>query len=328
MHRWIATTVIAPLAALAVLPASPLAAQRQSRASSPSPDSLVERGQLDRAETAYYAAARARPRDPVARWNLGRYLIARGATRVGMTLVEEAVQFGFNKTRADSVLAPVYLDLGEDAKLAALAPSPLSAAERERARYLEAHPSRIVAADSEIVAAYLPAATPSLLGTIAIRVDGRPITARIVNGGPELVLPRSSAAAKRLHVFRGAREGADSASSVALADSIGISRLTTTNVPVALSSGATSDAQVSLEFLARYAPTFDPRVGRVTLRPSDDVGRAGLGATVFLTLVTDGELRILKAGGWTSPTDPAIARILNARRWTVDRKRGNIVVEP
>lgn len=320
MPRRIAATVAITLGAFAgpAVLSAPAAAQRSVSRTALSPDSLVQRGLIDRAESAYYAAVRARPRDPAARWNLGRFLISRGATRVGMTLVEEAVQFGFNKARADSVLAPVYLELGEYAKLAALSPSPLSGAEKLRLRYLESHPSRTISADSQIVAAYLPATTPSLIGTIAIRVDGRPITARIVNSGPELVLPGSGEFAKRLHVF----------GAVGVADSIGISRLSMTSVPLTLAPSATSDARVSLQFLARFAPTFDPRAGRVALRASGQVARASTGATEFLTMVTDGQLRILKAGGWTSPTDPDIARILNARRWTLDRRRGTLVVEP
>lgn len=314
MKRWVTVLTCACLFAL------PNGALRAQRAAMPA-DSLVQHGLLDRAEAAYYSAARARPRDPVARWNLGRYLIERGAARVGMTLVEEAVQFGFDKTRADSVLAPVYLELGEYQKLLALAPSPLNAAERERVRFLAAHPSRIIAPDSSIAAAYLPATTGEMIGTIAIRIDGRPVTARIVNGGPPLQVAAASAAAKRLRTF-------GTTSSVAVADSIGISRLLTTNVPVEVSTMLSGDAQVSLEFLARYAPTFDPRAGRVTLRASGEANGAPAGANVFLTMINDDQLRILKAGGWTTPADPEILRLLNAHRWTIDRRRGTIVVEP
>ena len=90
-------------------------------------------GALQRAESLYYAAARAHPRDPAARWALGRYLVARGAPRVGMTLFEEAIQFGGDASKIGADLAPVYLSLGEYQKLSALRAAPIpkrSASER------------------------------------------------------------------------------------------------------------------------------------------------------------------------------------------------------
>ena len=60
-------------------------------------DSLLRRGLVDRAETEYYAAARARPRDPDARFALGRYLLDRGAFRIGATLIDESMQFGYDR---------------------------------------------------------------------------------------------------------------------------------------------------------------------------------------------------------------------------------------
>ena len=51
-------------------------------------DSLLAEGRLASAESAYYAAARARPRDPVARTALGKFLAARGGTRAGAVLLE------------------------------------------------------------------------------------------------------------------------------------------------------------------------------------------------------------------------------------------------
>src|SRR5689334_11951037 len=97
-------------------------------------DSLLFRGTLDRAASEYYAAVRARPRDPNARFALGRYLLARGATRPGMTLVEEAVQFGLAKRIAAGPLATAYMELGEYQALARLPMSPLTASEKAMVR--------------------------------------------------------------------------------------------------------------------------------------------------------------------------------------------------
>jgi Flp pilus assembly protein TadD len=71
-----------------------IAAPRDSGAqASRTADSLLNAGAVARAESLYYAAIRARPRDPMARWALGRYLAERGALRVAATLLEEADQF-------------------------------------------------------------------------------------------------------------------------------------------------------------------------------------------------------------------------------------------
>jgi tetratricopeptide (TPR) repeat protein len=90
-------------------------------------DSLLNAGALQRAESLYYSAVQTRPRDPMARWALGKYLVSRGAPRVGMTLFEEALQFGGDPAVVNAELAPTYLALGEYHKLSALKASPLSA---------------------------------------------------------------------------------------------------------------------------------------------------------------------------------------------------------
>src|ERR1700754_3254136 len=76
-------------------------------------DSLLRRGDFARAESQYYAAVRARPREPHARLALGQYLIARGAMRTGVVLIDEAVQFGLDRRTAAGTLAPAYMALGE-----------------------------------------------------------------------------------------------------------------------------------------------------------------------------------------------------------------------
>ena len=58
-------------------------------------DSLLEHGALSRAESLYFAAVRRRSaRSDGANGRSGKYLVLRGAPRVGMTLFEEALQFG------------------------------------------------------------------------------------------------------------------------------------------------------------------------------------------------------------------------------------------
>jgi hypothetical protein len=89
---------------LTALPPAAVHAQRalpRSRA-----DLLLESGLWPQAEEAYYAQSSARPRDPVARAELGRYLAMRGAVVPGTILIEEALQFGLDSTLARRLLRP------------------------------------------------------------------------------------------------------------------------------------------------------------------------------------------------------------------------------
>ena len=75
-------------------------------------DMLLESGLWPQAEEAYYAQSSARPRDPIARAELGRYLAMKGAVRPGTVLIEEALQFGLDSTLAHRLLAPWRSVLG------------------------------------------------------------------------------------------------------------------------------------------------------------------------------------------------------------------------
>jgi hypothetical protein len=161
--------VLPTFALIALVPALGLA---QSRA-----DSVLEHGALAQAESMYYAAVRARPRDPVARRELGEYLVERGAPRVGMTLFEEAQRFGAEPRMVSRLLAPVYLSLGEYHSLAGLPSPPLSRSEHERARWLESHPTTIATPDSTVIGTYRETPGSESLGHITIRINGRPVDA-------------------------------------------------------------------------------------------------------------------------------------------------------
>ena len=85
-------------------------------------------------------------------------------------------------------------------------------------------------------------------------------------------------------------------------------------------------ATIGLDVLAQFAPTFDPAAGRLFLRPGGEV--AGAVGQRFATLTTPTDIRIARAGGWASLTQPSIARMLRERRWTFDARRGELVVTP
>jgi len=69
-------------------------------------DMLLESGLWPQAEEAYYAQSSARPRDPIARAELGRYLAMKGAVLPGTILIQEALQFGLDSALARRLLRP------------------------------------------------------------------------------------------------------------------------------------------------------------------------------------------------------------------------------
>lgn len=107
-------TTLVPAAVIAfvvMMPASSVHAQRaqlpRTRA-----DVLLESGLWPQAEEAYYAQSRVRPRDPVARAELGRYLAMKGAVLPGTILIEEAMQFGLDSALGRRLLRPWNAVLG------------------------------------------------------------------------------------------------------------------------------------------------------------------------------------------------------------------------
>ena len=292
-------------------------------------DSLLNAGALQRAESMYYAAVQQRPRDPMARWALGRYLVARGAPRVGATLFEEALQFGGDASIVNADLAPVYLSIGEYHKLSALKASPLSPSEAERARWLVAHSTKLIAPESIATLGYHASGDAGTLGRVVIRVNGRPVDALISGRHRGLIVTDTSVVAKRLRVFRPDPRGRGSSNSIpAVADSIGLGRFTLADYPVTVQPLPNKEqAIVGLDAIARFAPTFDPRAERLTLHVSGAIPRTTSAADQLSTLVSRGEIRVLQAGGWLSIDQPQILRMLNTRRWTFDAKRGLLTIE-
>jgi hypothetical protein len=71
-------------------------------------ESLIDAGRWAEAEEMLYAGVRARPRDPIARARLGRYLAMKGALRPGLVLVEEAGEFGLPSATVRSLATPIH----------------------------------------------------------------------------------------------------------------------------------------------------------------------------------------------------------------------------
>jgi hypothetical protein len=286
-------------------------------------------GAWQRAESLYYSAVQARPRDPMARWALGKYLVSRGAPRVGMTLFEEALQFGGDPTVVNADLAPTYLMLGEYHKLSALKASPLSAPERERARWLVARSTKLIAPDSISTLTYRKSSDAASLGRVAIRVNGRSIDASISAHEHGIIIADTSAVAKRLHVFKQPGARSTPAGGIpAVADSIGLGQISLADYPVTVQPLANKQqALIGLDVIARFAPTFDLSAERLTLHVSGTIPRTVTGADQLPTLRTRDDFRVLRAGGWASLDQPQIAQMLARRRWTFDARRGQLTLD-
>lgn len=313
---------MAGLGALALLP---VAAFAQSGVA----DSLLEHGAVMKAESVFYAAVRVHPHDPVARRELGAYLVQRGAPRVGMTLFEEAERFGAEPRTVSRLLAPIYLSLGEYHALATLPSSPLTRGELERARWLDAHPTNIVAPDTVLAAVYHKVTEPGTLGHVSIRVNGRPLEAVVSVRARGIVVSESNAAARGLRRFAAASPKEKIMSGApAVADSIGIGRVAVVHYPVTLERlGEGVDGVIGLDVLGRFAPTFDPRADRVTLRTNGRVDLKSTDGDALPTRITEGDFLILSGGKWVSAGVPQITRLLSDHRWTLDARRGQIIVE-
>ncbi len=288
-------------------------------------DSLLERGRLDRAESLYYAAARARPRDPVARAALGRFLAARGAQRVAVTLFEESLQFGGPPATVSADLAPLYLDLGDYHALGSLPSSPLSSGEKARVVWLQAHPTRVIAPDSILTASFR-GLTEGYVGRVPIRINSHIVEALIDVSSHGITVSDSMAGASKVQMFVEKPAPRSPGPIAAAADSIGIGRLSITNAPLTVAP-IKVPALIGLDVLGRFAATFDAAAQRLTLRVSGTLDQVSPTATVLSTLAKPSDWFVLQANGWVSLRDPAIAKLLHDHRWTLDAKRGQIVVE-
>lgn len=305
--------------------ATSASAQRVNRVA----DSLVRRGALERAESLYYADARARPRDPQARFALGQFLAGRGAARIGATLLDEAKQFGGPKAQIDSALSRIYFDLGEYAAVAALR-SEMSVERRRFIDWLVTHPSRVSAPDSGVLVAFARTSFDGYLGAVRLRVNGYPVVAQVwPRAACGLRIADTSAAVSKLHTFsKSVLDTTDGA--LAVADSVGFGRMTITNLPLtAMKMREGVQATICLGTLMKYAPTFDPKANLMTLHLGGTVPRARPSSVSLPFFMSgDGIFSVSQAGALMPLVLPQMAAMLRDRRWTIDTRRGVVVLEP
>ena len=290
-------------------------------------DSLLASGRVAKAETVYYATSSARPRDATARAALGRYLASRGALRPGAVLLEEARFFGGDSVSIARALAPIYSSLGDYRALAVLPASPLSPIERERARWLVSHAPVLEFPDSVDTLHYKPLIDGSGIGIVPVGVGDRRIDA-VIDPRVSGVVLRGRQARRRaaLQSF-----GEDSSGIVAVVTELHLGDVTLSNVPARLDEAAegvkaTSGALIGLDVLRRLAPTFDPVAQTITLRRSGQVALTTIGTRSPMLLDAQG-LRILVDGRWENSASRTSAMLLSLHRWTLDAKRGDIILQ-
>jgi hypothetical protein len=310
--------------AIALLGASFLAAPPLRAQALRAADSLLAAGKLARAESAFYAAARTRPRDPVARFALGHFLVERGATRVGATLLEESLQFGGDPVFVGRELARAYLATAEFAPLAALAAA--SPAQRDRAKWLTTHEPRVIAPDSVISVKLAPGGDSTSLGLVAARVNGVAIALSLSSQVQGIVVSRATVSGRRPRIFTAGVDSTGDGDLLAVADSLSIGRLTMLNQPVVVATlPPGTQGLIGLAALGRFAPTADSKLGTLTLRPDGSV-RDTVPGDRLPTLDQATGVSVLRSGVWiASPAD--VARLLRNRGWTFDAKRGTLIVE-
>ena len=286
-------------------------------------DSLLRAGRVYAAETLYYRASRERPRDPAARLALGRYLAARGALKVGAVLMEEARYFGGDAKMVAAQLAPIYARLGDYRALASLPGSELPYAERARAEFLKERAGEIQGADTTVVSYF--AATPGTVGSVLVAIGSDTLEAVIDPAVAGVVLDTSWVGREGVKLFK-SQFDTDYRTFAALVTTMSIGAMSMTQLPARFEElGGAARVRIGLDVLARLTPTFDAVSGTMTLRRAAPPAGALVGQRLA-TLTLPGGVWIIAADGVTSLTSEESRLLLASAPWTLDAKRGEVVV--
>ena len=286
---------------------------------------LIERGRLVAAESIYFAATRDRPRDPWARVNLGRHLLARGAGKVAAALFEEARMFGGNVRVIAPDLVLAYERSGNWRSIAAMPNSPLTPGEQRRAEWLMTHAPGTSGADSVTVP--MQPAGDTEIGRVLIAIDGDPIVAIIDPAVRGVVVDTAWGRRSGVRTFGNSAVGRTTgpASSVAVATTIGFGAMTLTNVPVTMHAQPTPrGVRIGLDVFGDRSATFDVTGATVTLRRDTGDARKVPGARVPTLYTEDGLCVVLD--GLMPMSDLRTRAMFDGRRWTVIGVKGELAV--
>jgi hypothetical protein len=313
--RFAAIAAVVTLAAGAAVPIPAQQTMLLERA-----DSLLIAGQVARAEALYYSLSRQATRDPAPRAALGSYLGSRGAFRVGATLLEEALVFGADTAAIGRARAPL-LQAGDDwAALAQLPGAPLSSAARARATWLAANPPVVSGADSVTVA--FERSSVSGLGRVRLVVGRDTLAADVDPTTDELVVGDYTRYAALVRVFADSTGGR-----VAVIERAAIGDLVLERVPARFDARlGPSRARLGLILLAKLAPTVDEGAELLTLRRDGRVSAATGRRRIAVVFGFPG-LRIARPDRLVPIESPAGRAVLAQARWTLDIRRGELVLE-
>lgn len=283
-------------------------------------DSLLAIGQVARAESVYYVASRRNTGDFRGRAALGKYLASRGAFKVGATLLDEALAFGGDTTALSKLRAPVLQAANMWPDLAQLPHTPLTPAERQRAVWFATHPPAVSGADS-VTVAFEPSSAMGL-GRVQLVVGTDTLAADIDPEADELVLGDYAHFAAMVDVFTSA-----SADRVAVLQRASIGELVLERMPARFDAQlGPARARIGLSLLARFAPTVDAAAGVMTLRRDGALGESLRGRRIAVVFEFPG-VRIARPERLVPIESPAGRALLALARWTLDLRRGELVLE-
>ncbi|MFN2398279.1 MAG: tetratricopeptide repeat protein [Gemmatimonadaceae bacterium] len=286
-------------------------------------DALLSAGRVFAAESLYYMAVRRAPRDPEARLALGKYLAARGAWRVGAVLMEEARYFGGDAQVVANELIPVYARLGDYGQLAVLRSSQLTYAERSRAEWLRDNPPEVDGPDS--VRVQYAAVDSRTMGRVHVRLGSDSVSAVIDPRAEGLTLDTVWAQGDGIRTF--GSKGAKPLRRTGVAAEAGLGALILRNVPVKFAPQRDRrSATVGLDVLGRFAPTFDLARGTMVLRKNGRVAAGQAPGLRYPTLTLRAGPRIIRDNSLVPLNHVDAARLLRNRRWTLDTRRGEVIV--
>jgi hypothetical protein len=280
-------------------------------------DSLLAEGRLASAESAYYAAARQRPRDPATRAALGRFIAARGGTKAGAVLLEEARFFGGDSAMLARALVPMYVRLGDYKALAELRPNVLSPSEARRARWLATRPQEARLRDSVVVFTYRPTADGRGMGTVILRFGKSELPAMIDPRISGIVVP--AAARRDVRIF-----GTEGDKVIGVIDSVRLGPATFFHVPAVVGT-PDEPARVGFDVIAPYYPGFDPAKSLMTLRRVARRAPSPAGLRVPGLFDQNG-MRLLIGGRWVATTGAGPSMLLSTRPWLWDWRLGDVVL--
>lgn len=311
------------LAALHAPGVASIAGAQGMRPAVPAPTGeALATGDLDAAERALYAASRRAPREPVARGALGAWLASRGQLRIGAVLLEEARLFGGDATAIAAQLEHLYTWLHDWASLSALPASPLSAGEKMRARVLADRGSETIGADS-VVLPFAPLEIGAL-GRMPMVIGRDTLWGEVDPQVEGLVLPGFGRGAGVVEVL-----GEDRRGPVAIVRELSLGALTLRGVPARVDTSlGVGRARMGFDIFAMLAPTVDARAGTVTLRRSGRVEAVNVVAGIPFVLGFPGVRLALRRGEpMALITSPAARAALRGRPWTVNLRRGVILMD-